>query len=39
VRDVIGRTLRSFLDKGLIRREGSRLLLVDRAGLEEETNS
>ncbi len=39
VRDVVGGTLRGFLDKGLLRRDGSRLLLVDRAGLEEETNS
>jgi len=39
VRDVIGRTLRGFIDAGLIRREGGRLLLVDRAGLEEETES
>ena len=39
VRDVIGRTLRGFLDAGLIRREGNRLLLVDRTGLEEESNS
>jgi CRP/FNR family transcriptional regulator len=39
VRDVIGRTLRGFMDAGLIRREGSRLMLVDRAGLENVTDS
>lgn len=39
VRDVIGRTLRGFIDAGLIRRDGGHLLLVDRAGLEEETES
>jgi CRP-like cAMP-binding protein len=38
VRDVIGRTLRGFMDAGLIRREGGRLLLIDRAGLENETD-
>jgi len=37
VRDVVGRTLRSFTDAGLIRREGSRFVLLDRAALEEET--
>lgn len=37
VRDVVGRTLRSFVDAGLIRREGSRFVLLDRAALEEET--
>jgi CRP/FNR family transcriptional regulator len=39
VRDVIGRTMRGFMDAGLIRRDGSRLLLVDRTGLENETDS
>lgn len=39
VRDVIGRTLRGFMDTGLIRRDGSRLLLIDRTGLENETDS
>lgn len=39
VRDVIGRTLRGFMDAGLIRRDGSRLLLIDRTGLENETDS
>ncbi len=39
VRDVVGRTLRGYIDAGLIRREGPRLLLVDRQKLEEEANS
>ncbi len=39
VRDVIGRTLRGFMDAGLVRREGNRLILVDRAGLEAEAES
>jgi CRP/FNR family transcriptional regulator len=36
VRDVVGRTLRAFMDAGLIRREGGKLILVDRKRLEEE---
>jgi CRP/FNR family transcriptional regulator, cyclic AMP receptor protein len=36
VRDVVGRTLRAFLDAGLIRRDGGKLILVDRQRLEEE---
>jgi CRP/FNR family transcriptional regulator, cyclic AMP receptor protein len=36
VRDVVGRTLRAFMDAGLIRREGSQLVLLDRKRLEEE---
>jgi len=36
VRDVVGRTLRSFADEGLIRRERGRLVVTDRAGLEHE---
>lgn len=39
VRDVIGRTLREFSEAGYIRREGGRILLVDRAGLEREALS
>ncbi|NMC53368.1 MAG: Crp/Fnr family transcriptional regulator [Chloroflexi bacterium] len=39
VRDVIGRTLRGFMDAGLVRREGAKLLLLDRARLEEEAES
>jgi CRP/FNR family cyclic AMP-dependent transcriptional regulator len=34
VRDVVGRTLRTFADDGLIRRERGRLVVLDRAGLE-----
>lgn len=37
VRDVVGRTLRSFVDTGLIRIDRYRIVLLDRAGLEEET--
>jgi CRP/FNR family transcriptional regulator len=36
VRDVIGRTLRAFMDNGLVRREGAKLILLDRERLEEE---
>ncbi|MCE1255114.1 MAG: Crp/Fnr family transcriptional regulator [Anaerolineae bacterium] len=36
VRDVIGRTLRAFMDAGLVKREGARLVLLDRKKLEEE---
>jgi CRP/FNR family cyclic AMP-dependent transcriptional regulator len=36
VRDVVGRTLRTFAKDGLIRRERGRLVVVDRAGLERE---
>jgi CRP-like cAMP-binding protein len=36
VRDVVGRTLRSFARQGYIRRERGRLVIVDRAGLERE---
>jgi CRP-like cAMP-binding protein len=36
VRDVVGRTLRSFAKQGLIRRERGRLVVTDRAGLEHE---
>lgn len=39
VRDVVGRSLRDFMDAGLIRREGPRLLLLSRSKLEEEANS
>jgi CRP-like cAMP-binding protein len=37
VRDVVGRTLRAFEDDGLIRRQRNRILLLDRAGLESES--
>jgi len=36
VRDVVGRTLRSFARQGLIRRERGRLVIADRGGLEHE---
>jgi CRP/FNR family cyclic AMP-dependent transcriptional regulator len=36
VRDVVGRTLRTFANDGLIRRERGRLVVTDRAGLERE---
>jgi CRP/FNR family transcriptional regulator len=35
VRDVVGRTLRLFSHKGLIRRERGRLVITDRDGLEQ----
>jgi CRP/FNR family transcriptional regulator len=36
VRDVIGRTLRAFAREGLIRRQGGRMVVADRAALENE---
>ena len=36
VRDVVGRTLRSFSRKGLIRRERGRVVVTDFAGLQRE---
>ena len=36
VRDVVGRTLRSFEDGGLLRRSREKILLLDRKGLEDE---
>lgn len=36
VRDVVGRLLKSFMDDGLIRREGRRIVLLDRVRLETE---
>ena len=36
VRDVIGRTLRSFEEAGLIKRQRNRIVLVDRHALEAE---
>jgi CRP/FNR family transcriptional regulator len=36
VRDVVGRTLRAFARLGYIRRERGRLVIIDRAGLEQE---
>ncbi|MDZ4159491.1 MAG: Crp/Fnr family transcriptional regulator [Anaerolineaceae bacterium] len=37
VRDMVGRTLREFADAGLVRIERQRIKLLDRAGLEAET--
>jgi CRP-like cAMP-binding protein len=36
VRDVVGRTLRTFADAGLVRMERQRIVLIDREGLEAE---
>jgi CRP/FNR family cyclic AMP-dependent transcriptional regulator len=36
VRDMVGRTLRDFADRGLVRVERQRITLLDRAGLEVE---
>jgi CRP/FNR family transcriptional regulator, cyclic AMP receptor protein len=36
VRDVVGRSLRGFEDRGLIRMERGRIVLLNRPGLEEE---
>jgi len=36
VREMVGRTLRAFASAGLIRREHGRIVVVDRAGLEQE---
>jgi CRP-like cAMP-binding protein len=36
VRDVVGRTLRSFTREGLIRRERGRVVVTDLAGLRRE---
>jgi CRP-like cAMP-binding protein len=36
VRDVVGRMLRTFSSKGLIRREGSQVVVTDLAGLRRE---
>ncbi len=37
VRDMVGRTLRAFADAGLVRMERQRIVLLDREGLEAET--
>ena len=39
VRDMIGRTLRSFADAGLLRMERDHIILLDRAGLESEAEN
>jgi CRP/FNR family cyclic AMP-dependent transcriptional regulator len=36
VRDMVGRTLRSFVDAGLVRMDRQRIVLLDREGLEAE---
>ncbi|MFN2137799.1 MAG: Crp/Fnr family transcriptional regulator [Candidatus Promineifilaceae bacterium] len=36
VRDMVGRTLRAFVDAGLVRLDRQRIVLLDRAGLEAE---
>ena len=36
VRDMVGRTLRAFVDAGLVRMERQRIVLLDRGGLEAE---
>jgi len=38
VRDVIGRTLRDFEEKGFIRRDRGNISLIDREGLERTAN-
>jgi CRP-like cAMP-binding protein len=35
-REMVGRTLRTFRDEGLIRRERGRITIIDRAGLERQ---
>lgn len=39
VRDVVGRTLRSFAEAGYIRKDRQRILILDREALEREANS
>jgi CRP/FNR family transcriptional regulator, cyclic AMP receptor protein len=39
VRDVVGRTLRVFIDAGYIRKERQKILIMDRKGLEKEAES
>jgi CRP/FNR family transcriptional regulator len=39
VRDVIGRTLRTFIEAGLIRRDRQMIYLIDRKGLEAEAEN
>ena len=36
VREMVGRTLRTLVDEGLVRRERGRLVITDREGLERE---
>jgi CRP/FNR family transcriptional regulator len=39
VRDVVGRLLKAFEVEGYVHREGRKVILLDRAGLEAEVNS
>jgi CRP/FNR family cyclic AMP-dependent transcriptional regulator len=39
VRDVVGRTLRAFVDAGLVRMDRQRIVLLDRGGLEDEADA
>jgi CRP/FNR family cyclic AMP-dependent transcriptional regulator len=36
VRDMVGRTMRAFVDTGLVRMDRQRIVLLDREGLETE---
>ncbi len=38
VREMVGRSMRAFVEAGLVRREGGKILLLDRDGLEVEAN-
>jgi CRP-like cAMP-binding protein len=38
VRDMVGRTLRAFVDAGLVRMDRQRIVLLDREGLEKEVH-
>jgi CRP/FNR family cyclic AMP-dependent transcriptional regulator len=39
VRDMVGRTLRAFVDAGLVRMERDHIVLLDREGLESEAEN
>jgi CRP/FNR family cyclic AMP-dependent transcriptional regulator len=39
VRDMVGRTLRAFVDAGLVRMDRQRIVLLDREGLEVEART
>jgi CRP-like cAMP-binding protein len=39
VRDMVGRTLRAFVDAGLVQMDRQRIVLLDRAGLEKEIHN
>jgi CRP/FNR family transcriptional regulator len=38
VRDMVGRSLRSFADAGLVRLDRDRIVLLEREGLEAEAS-